>query len=417
MLRRKSNIASRWQKLFVPDDGQDSWIEVDPFVLDELYRRLRRLPPGWKARSLDFSRMSDVRTLPRDLRCAQLNLSGTSLRALPHVTVEEHLDLHGCRQLERLPSRLKVRRLDLQGCTALTHLPGDMCVDQLSLHGCTNLKALPSGLRCSQLDLGATRLRCLPDDLQVRARLSLRDCRLLEALPAGLRVSILDISGCTGLRALPPALDVFDLNMEGCTDLSEWPESACVARGRVLASGCRNLTRLSPYLTELEVLDVHDCTSLRELPGRLHIRNWIDIGNTGVRELPPSVQGAMVRWRGVTIDPTFAFHHERIRVADILGEHNMERRRLYLEWFGTERFMKEAGARVLDTDDDAGGERRLLEVQLANDEPLVCVSVRCPSTGRQYMLRVPPTMTTCREAVAWTAGFDDPEDYAPVVET
>jgi hypothetical protein len=33
------------------------------------------------------------------------------------------------------------------------------------------------------------------------------------------------------------------------------------------------------------------------------------------------------------------------------------------------------------------------------------------------MLRVPPTMTTCRHAVAWTAGFDDPDDYQPTVET
>jgi hypothetical protein len=33
------------------------------------------------------------------------------------------------------------------------------------------------------------------------------------------------------------------------------------------------------------------------------------------------------------------------------------------------------------------------------------------------MLRVPPTVRTCHEAVAWTAGFDDPEQYTPRVET
>jgi hypothetical protein len=26
-------------------------------------------------------------------------------------------------------------------------------------------------------------------------------------------------------------------------------------------------------------------------------------------------------------------------------------------------------------------------------------------------------MKTCRQAVAWTAGFDDPDDYRPLVET
>jgi hypothetical protein len=72
---------------------------------------------------------------------------------------------------------------------------------------------------------------------------------------------------------------------------------------------------------------------------------------------------------------------------------------------------------VLDRDQDAGGPRRLLRVDVAGDEPLVCVSVICPSTRRQFMLRVPPTMTSCRHAVAWTAGFDNPDDYQPMVET
>ena len=39
------------------------------------------------------------------------------------------------------------------------------------------------------------------------------------------------------------------------------------------------------------------------------------------------------------------------------------------------------------------------------------------STGRQYALRVPPAMRTCRQAAAWTAGFTDPADYNPLVET
>ena len=56
-------------------------------------------------------------------------------------------------------------------------------------------------------------------------------------------------------------------------------------------------------------------------------------------------------------------------------------------------------------------------VDLPGDEPLVCVVVLCPSTGRRYMIRVPPATKTCREAIAWTAGFDRAEDYAPLKET
>ena len=48
---------------------------------------------------------------------------------------------------------------------------------------------------------------------------------------------------------------------------------------------------------------------------------------------------------------------------------------------------------------------------MQGDEDLVCVSVICPSTGRQYIIRAPPTMSDCRQAVAWIAEFDDPDDY------
>jgi hypothetical protein len=38
---------------------------------------------------------------------------------------------------------------------------------------------------------------------------------------------------------------------------------------------------------------------------------------------------------------------------------------------------------------------------------------RCPSTGRDYVLRVPPTMNSAREAVAWTFGMKA-EEYQPI---
>jgi len=93
------------------------------------------------------------------------------------------------------------------------------------------------------------------------------------------------------------------------------------------------------------------------------------------------------------------------------------RRRVLLERVGFERFLREVEAEVVDEDTDAGGERRLLRVAMQGDEDLVCVSVKCPSTGRQYLLRVPPRTRTCHEAVAWTAGFSNPHDYKPAIET
>jgi hypothetical protein len=43
--------------------------------------------------------------------------------------------------------------------------------------------------------------------------------------------------------------------------------------------------------------------------------------------------------------------------------------------------------------------------------------VNCPSTARSYFIRVPPHVTTCHHAAAWIAGFNDPNQYEPVVET
>ena len=41
-----------------------------------------------------------------------------------------------------------------------------------------------------------------------------------------------------------------------------------------------------------------------------------------------------------------------------------------------------------------------------DDEPIVMVHCTCPSTGREYWLRVAPEMTDCREALA--ASFQQP---------
>jgi hypothetical protein len=83
-----------------------------------------------------------------------------------------------------------------------------------------------------------------------------------------------------------------------------------------------------------------------------------------------------------------------------------------MEWF-----LENAHAIVVDQDFVGDSERRLLRIELDGEEDIVCVQVQCPSTGRRYFLRVPPDTSTCQQALAWTAGFSDPLDYQPAVET
>jgi hypothetical protein len=156
------------------------------------------------------------------------------------------------------------------------------------------------------------------------------------------------------------------------------------------------------------------------LPANLVVTGWLDLGHSGLKDesaLPPGLLRAQLRWAGVNVDRRIAFHPETIHVDEVLEEGNSERRRMLLDRYGYGRFIQDAQAEILDRDTDPGGERQLLRVKWEGDEDLVAMSCFCPSTGRQYIIRVPPTTPTCHNAAAWIAGFDDPKDYHPVMET
>ncbi len=232
-----------------------------------------------------------------------------------------------------------------------------------------------------------------------------------------MKVGSLILSGCAALEALPENLNVSFLDISGCVSLQRWPQRGNVQVGRLNARGCIQLTNLPDWITDIAQLDVSGCVNLTDLPMDLRVHSWIDIADTGICSLPRGVENAQVRWRGVAIDRRIALHPETITTQEILGTRNVELRRVLLERMGYETFMEQSQALLLDNDSDPGGPRCLLRVPIPNDEPLVCLSVRCPSTGRGYMLRVPPQLHTCRQAAAWLAGFDDADAYHPIQET
>jgi hypothetical protein len=164
------------------------------------------------------------------------------------------------------------------------------------------------------------------------------------------------------------------------------------------------LEALPENMFRLRQLDVSDCAKLSELPRGLQVRDWIELANPPIKAVPLSAARAALRWRGVPVPDRVVFNPESLTVHKILGEPNVMIRRVMLERVGLERFVEQADADVLDADSDSGGPRRLLRVRLVGDDDLVCVVV-------------PPTTTTCRQAVAWTAGFTNPDDYRPLIET
>jgi hypothetical protein len=104
---------------------------------------------------------------------------------------------------------------------------------------------------------------------------------------------------------------------------------------------------------------------------------------------------------------------ETLTREDFLNERNIEVRRLIQERMG-QRFVWELDGTFID-----GGPRGVLyEVLLPGDPEQVAryVQVQDASTERQFFLRVPPTIQTAEEAVAWSFGLSV-EDYRPAQET
>jgi hypothetical protein len=97
----------------------------------------------------------------------------------------------------------------------------------------------------------------------------------------------------------------------------------------------------------------------------------------------------------------------------IIEERNVELKRMLIEAYGMEKFIRDSRARVVDQDRFG----TLYRCEMMHDEPLCMVEVinstpEPDGTFHRYFLRVPPAITTARAAVAWTFGLA-PIDYDP----
>jgi hypothetical protein len=126
---------------------------------------------------------------------------------------------------------------------------------------------------------------------------------------------------------------------------------------------------------------------------------------------------ALYAWAGVHIDPDLVLNPDSLTVDRIESETNVELRRVMIERYGAARYVEDTGAVVI-AEDECG---ELLVKELQNDEPIMMVKVlnstaEPDGSYKHYFLRVPPNMTSPREAVAWTFGLDT-DDYAPDLQT
>lgn len=110
-------------------------------------------------------------------------------------------------------------------------------------------------------------------------------------------------------------------------------------------------------------------------------------------------------------------HPEKITLDDINKEVNTEVRRIMMEKYGYQKYLKNSHAKMISQDDYG----RLWQVPVPADEALVMVEVinstaEPDGTFKTYWLRVPPSTRTCQEGLAWTFGLDK-DQYAPVFQS
>lgn len=97
----------------------------------------------------------------------------------------------------------------------------------------------------------------------------------------------------------------------------------------------------------------------------------------------------------------------------ILKINNQSVRRICLEELGYSKFLSQLPHVIIDKDRD----QELVKIDWhKREKPIYLVKVKCPSTGAFYTLRVPPSMKTVKQAVAWTFGVTEKE-YDPQAET
>ena len=145
-------------------------------------------------------------------------------------------------------------------------------------------------------------------------------------------------------------------------------------------------------------------------------------------------------WHGVQVKRELIENPETLTVRDIKDETNAEVRRVMIDRYGTARYLKDSGARIvqeLPPDHPIKGLRtaRLLSVSVPGDEPIVMIDLlnstpEPDGTTKRYQLRVDPNAyggkasRDCLAAAASTwrmpngsLAFQKPEHYAPAFES
>lgn len=159
------------------------------------------------------------------------------------------------------------------------------------------------------------------------------------------------------------------------------------------------------------VLPLPDQVWICERPTLLRQRNGV-LHASGGPALDWGGSMPFYMWHGEEVTRKSVGPVEEMRIWDFGNERNDRARDLMLERYGLDRYVREAGKRVQQ--DETGTLWRagaIWAVEVVNGTPE-------PNDGnfRRFFLRVPPSVRTAREGVAWTYGLRR-RDYRVAVRT
>lgn len=95
----------------------------------------------------------------------------------------------------------------------------------------------------------------------------------------------------------------------------------------------------------------------------------------------------------------------------LIDELNAEIRRILIQGIGYAKLCQAFNSVVIDT----WGEYTLLKIEhdiFYDSEPVHLLQMICPSTGHLHVRRVPPDLTSARDAICWINGGIDPDEFS-----
>lgn len=101
---------------------------------------------------------------------------------------------------------------------------------------------------------------------------------------------------------------------------------------------------------------------------------------------------------GVTVDEQIVMRPETQTLAQIKGEDNAEVKRIRIERYGWDKYLKAVNAVLVE---HSRNEVEQTDEALMDADGMRVLICACPSTARVYAMEVPTTVTTCLAAQQW----------------